>query len=274
MSAVAKTAIRDQVAAALALRSAGRLQEALEVLTTPGEYISDFYTVRGEIELSLGRYQEAAGSYFTVVTAEPDNAYANYRLGVCLHHLNSWDGAAQAFQKVLESDPHRDDARLALGACLLHLNRPEEALANFDRCWSDAARGPVSFGKAVALHSLGRFDEAKAAYQRVLAAEPKSEEALSNLIAMSVETRDLASAHRYSVRLLDICPQSTTALQGLAAVALEQREYEAAARYCGRIVERNPECMEAWHNLRFATGRVMSALKISKSAITLRSGQR
>ena len=273
MSALPKTAIQDQLQAALALRSAGRLQEALDMLTTPGEYSSDFYTVRGEIQLSLGRYQEAAGSYFTVVTAEPDNAYANYQLGACLRHMNSWGGAVQAFQKVLESDPHRDDARLALGGCLLHLNRPEEALASFDRCWSDAARGPALFGKAIALQMLRRFEEAKAAYQRVLAAEPKSQEALSNLIAMSVETRDLASAHRYSVRLLEICPQSTTALQGLAAVALEQREYETAARYCGKIVERDPECVEAWHNLRFATGRVMSALRISQPTISLRTGQ-
>jgi len=29
-------------------------------------------------------------------------------------------------------------------------------------------------------------------------------------------------------------------------------------RYCGLIVERYPDCMAAWHNLRFASGRVMS----------------
>jgi hypothetical protein len=51
-----------------------------------------------------------------------------------------------------------------------------------------------------------------------------------------------------------------TAFKALAGVALERGEYEAAVQYCGRIVEQSPECVEAWHNLRFGTGRVMSAL--------------
>src|SRR5438309_11038735 len=42
MSAAAP-AIRNQVEAALGLRAAGRLQEALDTLTAPGEYLSDFY---------------------------------------------------------------------------------------------------------------------------------------------------------------------------------------------------------------------------------------
>jgi len=258
MSAAATTTIRSQVEAALALRSAGRLQEALDLLTTPGEYTSDFYTVRGEIQFALGRFQEAAGSYFTVVASEPDNAFAQYHLAVCLHHLKRWVEAAQTFQRVLDSDPHRDSARLGLGACLLHLHRVEEALASFDCCWSDAARWRALFGKAVALQLLGRSSEAEAAYQRLLISDPKSEEVLSNLIAMSIEAHDLEAATRFSMRLLDVSPHSTTAFRGLAAVALERQAFEDAVRYCGRIVEQSPDCVEAWRNLRFATGRVIA----------------
>ena len=216
------------------------------------------------------------GSYFTSATLEPppENAYAQFRLGICLHHLGRWAEAGQAFQRVLEVDPHRDEVRLGLGACLLHLNRPEEALANFDRCWSDAARLRVLFGKAVALQLLGRHHEAEGAYQRLLAADPKSEEALSNLIALCMEAHDLENARRYSSRLLELFPESPTALQGLAAVALENREYEAAFRYCSRIVERAPECVEAWHNLRFASGRIMSALRAPAAAAASTAGRK
>jgi tetratricopeptide (TPR) repeat protein len=150
MSTAATPVIRSQVENALALRSAGLLQEALDVLVTPSEYIADFYTLRGEIQAALGRFQEAAGSYFTVATAEPDNVFAQYNLAICLHRLGCWVEASQAFQKVLDVDPHRDDARLGLGACLLHLDRAESALSNFDNCWSDAARLRALFGKAVA----------------------------------------------------------------------------------------------------------------------------
>jgi len=268
MSAAAKAPLPDQVQAALSLRATGRLEEALDVLVTPGDRISDFYTIRGDIQLALHRYEEAAGSYFTVISSDPQNGYAFHNFALCLRHLGQWDPAAEAFERVLEFEPHRDEARLALAACLLHLKRAEEALANLDRCWSDAARGPALFGKAVALQLLRRFDDAAAAYQRVLASDPNSEEVLSNLIGLSVEAGDLEAARRYSLRLLEVCPQSTTALQGLAAIALERREYEAAVHYCGRIVERDPACVEAWHNLRFATGRVMSALKAPQALLT------
>jgi tetratricopeptide (TPR) repeat protein len=276
MSTAARPTIRNQIEAALGLHSAGRYQEALDTLTTPGENLPDFYTLRGDIQFALARYEEAAGSYFTSATLEPppQNAYAQFRLGICLHHLGRWSEASQAFQRVLEVDPHRDEVRLGLGACLLHLNRPEEALANFDRCWSDAARLRVLFGKAVALQLLGRHHEAEGAYQRLLASDPKSEEALSNLIALCIEAHDLENARRYSTRLLELVPESPTALQGLAAVALENREYEAAFRFCSRIVERAPECVEAWHNLRFASGRIMSALRTPAAAVASTAGRK
>jgi tetratricopeptide (TPR) repeat protein len=258
LSAAVTSNMRSQVEAALALRSAGRLQEALDLLITPSEYTSDFYTVRGEIQFALGRFQEAAGSYFTVVAAEPDNNFVQYHLAICLHQLSRWREAAQTFQRVVDSDPHRDNARLGLGACLLHLHRVEEALANFDCCWSDASRWRALFGKAIALQLLRRWNEAEAAYQRLLISDPKSEEVLSNLITMSIETHDLEAATNFSMRLLDVSPRSTTALQGLAAVALERQEYEDAVRYCGRIVDQAPDCVEAWRNLRFATDRVIA----------------
>ena len=260
MSAAAAPAIRSQLQTALALRTAGRLQDALDALSMPGEYSPDFYTIRGEIQLALGRYQEAAGSYFTVVACEPGNAFAQYNLALCLQQLKRWDEAAQAFKKVLEADPHRDDARLGLGACLLHLNRPEEALIHFDVCWSDAARPRVLLGKAVALQFLRHYEEAQAAYERLLQADASSQEVLGNLLTLSVETHNWDAVEHYGQRLLEASPRSILALQGLAAVALERREYEAAVRYCGRLVELDPECVEGWHNLRFATGRVMSAL--------------
>src|SRR5271163_3604381 len=274
MSTAARPAFRSQIEAAAFLHSTGRHQEALDLLGTPEENLPDFYTLRGDIQVALSHFEEAAGSYFTAATLEPppENTYAQYRLGICLHHLGRWAEAGQAFQKVLEFDPHRDEARLGLGACLLYQNRPEEALANFDRCWSDAARQRVLFGKAVALQLLGRYPEAKGAYERLLAADPNSEEALSNAIALCVEANDLKNAKRYSLRLIEIAPESPVALQGLAAAALASQEYESAFHYCSRIVERSPDCMEAWHNLRFASGQIMSALRAPAAAKTTAAG--
>lgn len=92
-------------------------------------------------------------------------------------------------------------------------------------------------------------------YETLLAAEPDSEEALSNLIAMSVERRDFERTADYAERLLEICPQSTVALQGLAAAAFGNWDHPAAASYCDRILELAPDNLEAWHNFRVAMDR-------------------
>jgi tetratricopeptide (TPR) repeat protein len=230
------------------LRAAGRLEEALEILRNPGEFDPQISSTRAEIEFALGRFEDAALSYFAVTISDAENADLHYNLAVCLACCERWDLAAEAFERVLRLEAERADARLGLGSCLLHLQRAEEALVNFNRCGA----GTALFGKAVALQSLERFEEAGRVYETVLAAEPDCEEALSNLIAMSVRRHDFARTSDYSSRLLEVCPQSTVALQGLATAALGNADHPAAAAYCDRILELAPDNLEAWHNFRVA----------------------
>jgi len=232
----------------LELRSTGRLEEALEILSKSSEFDPQLSSVGAEIEFALGRFEEAALSYAAVTLSDPDNANLHYNLALCLACCERWDLAAEAFERVLRLDAERADARLGLGSCLLHLNRAAEALVNFNRCGT----GPALIGRAVALQMLRRFDEAGRVYETVLAAQPDCEEALSNLIAMSIQRRDFERTEDYSSRLLEIHPQSTVALQGLATAAFGSADHAAAASYCDQILELAPENLEAWHNLRIA----------------------
>jgi tetratricopeptide (TPR) repeat protein len=237
----------------LALRSAGRLTEALNTLVGNGGELSTYdCAVRGELEFALGRFQDAALSYFSVVSSEPDNAKAHYNLALCLLQAKRWDTAAEVFQLVLQLDSRYSSARIGLGLCLLHLSRTEEALVYFSA--SDEI-GPSLFGKAVALQLLGRGAQAKSVYERLVSADSNSEEVLSNLIAMGIATNDLEQVRQHSERLLNLRPRSLPALQGLATVALEEFEADDAASYCDRILELAPDCLEAWHNFRIAMER-------------------
>jgi tetratricopeptide (TPR) repeat protein len=130
--------------------------------------------------------------------------------------------------------------------------------------------GPALIGKAVALQLLHRFDEADRAYSALLAFDPNSEEALSNFIAMGIETNDLTQVWDHSLRLLKICPHSTVALQGLATVAFAGSDHPAAASYCDRILELAPDCLEAWHNFRIAMDH--STFSSYEPALALRNG--
>src|SRR5580698_11337492 len=139
-----KPGVQPQIDAALALRSSGRLEEALRALANPTEYNPYLYTVRGEIEFALGHFHDAALSYFSVVQSESDNGDAHYNLALCQQRSDRWDASCQAFERALSLDPSRDAARLGLGASLLYLNRLDEALASFHQC-SEAAQAPAAF---------------------------------------------------------------------------------------------------------------------------------
>ncbi len=240
------------------------------MLTSPGEYSAHLCAVRAEIEFELGRFQDAALSYCTVTISDPDDSNAHYNLALCLQHCGRWDVAGEAFRRVLQLDGKREDARLGLGACLLHLNRAEEALTIFTHCRPGLDPAPALIGKAVALQLLRRFEEARMAYSALLASVPNSEEALSNLIALDIETEDLKRVWDHSIRLLDISPHSTVALQGLATAAFGGSDYSAAAFYCDRLLELAPDSLEAWHNFRIALDQ--SSFSSSEPAISFRIG--
>jgi len=236
----ARPSVNDPLPAALALRAQGRLQEALDALSVPGEFSLDCYILRGDLELELGRVQEAAESYATVIIEEPDHIYTQGQLGLCQQRLENWGAAARAFEAVLQFDPHRDEVRLNLAGCLLRLQRFGAALECFDKCWSEASRRRALFGKAVALQFLRRFDEAENHYERLLAMDPYSEEALSNMIAMAMEVFELGRVQKYSQRLLELNSRSAVAHKGLALCAIERRDYPAASRYYQQVAELEP----------------------------------
>jgi tetratricopeptide (TPR) repeat protein len=239
----AATSAPDRLQAALALRAQGRPQEAIEKLSVHGEFSTDAYILRGDLQFELGQVEQAAETYLAVTDRDPDHVYAQGQLGLCLHRLKLWEPAAHAFEVVLQFDPHRDEVRLQLADCLLHLRRFEAAITCFDECWSEGSRRRALFGKAVALQLLRRLDEAEKLYERLLTIDPAAEEALANLIAMSMEVFELVRVQKYSQRLLEINSHSTLALQGLALAAIERLDYVAAARHFHRALALNPEIM-------------------------------
>ena len=112
----------------------------------------------------------------------------------------------------------------------------------FEACWSETSLELSLFGKAVALQSLRRWEEAEALYKHVSAIQsPLGRGVLTNLIALSVEMFDLSRVERYALRLYEQRPESAIALQALALVAIERREYDEAARFYFRWLENAAE---------------------------------
>jgi len=129
------------------------------------------------------------------------------------------------------------------------------------------------FGKAVALHQLERWEEARSLYAELLERNPQQENALRNMVALGIQTRDDAVIERYAERLLAIDGQAPGALNALAARAFHAGDYEQAAEYCRRSLAATPEDFETWFNLGVAEqrlGRWAEAAEAYKKAIAIR----
>jgi tetratricopeptide (TPR) repeat protein len=254
--------VQPQIDAALAMRAAGRLQEALRALAQPSEYSAHLYTIRGEIEFALDRFQDAALSYFAVVHSEPGNADAHYNLALCLQRSDRWDASCQAFERALSLDSSRESARLGLGASLLYLNRLEEALATFQQC-SEAVAGPALFGKAVALQLMHRCGEAEAAYEMLLARDPSSTGASSTgASSAGASSASARSTHPSSTGASSTYPSFThpnlthsnpeETLSNLIALAVETQDFDRVRDYSQRLLKIAPQSPAAWQGLAAA----------------------
>ena len=252
-------ATADPEATALLLRT-GRPREALYALDSIEQPNIDVLILRGRTLVELGRPQEAAGAFFASTLMAPDNAESHLRLALCLQKLREWEGALRHFERARLLDPANTDASLGLGAVLLELGRAEQALEAFNAAMGRDTPAAL-LGKAVALQMLRRFYEADAAYREVLRLRPDSEDALGNLVALSMKGQDRSAAAQYAKRLLAIRPDSRVALEALVACAIAAEDYEAAVRYCSRIIEIDPHSIEAWTNLKFSSQRVLATLK-------------
>ena len=140
-------------------------------------------------------------------------------------------------RRPLNLDPKRWQAQAGRGMCLLHLGKAEEALACFDRALQETPNQDRSlFGKAVALHQLGRLDEASEIYRKLLPGNANSPELLGNMIAIASTRKDDNRAKELSERLLKIRPQSRHALEGLARRSV----------VAGRLQRRGATLLAAW----------------------------
>lgn len=256
----------ERVDLAESLWESGRAEEALATLAGTDAVDPEVYSLRGEIEFAMCRFQEAALSFTALVTAVPDCGDGHYNLALALMRTAKWEGAAGALQRALRLDRHRPDAWAALGVCLLESQMPAEALAAFERSRTHGIAGEAqwaqaSLGRATALHLLSRLEEARSAYENFLESDPANPDVIQNLIALAAAAGDVPALTHYSQRLLALNPLSIAGLQGLASVALYQGDFQSLARYSDQIMVLSPGSLEAQHNFSVATERLLAGIR-------------
>jgi predicted O-linked N-acetylglucosamine transferase (SPINDLY family) len=161
-------------------------------------------------------------------------------------------------------------ARL-LGSTLLSQRRFESALEFLEKAAvAIPADARIEFLHGLALHRLGRVDEARAAFERSLAADPVDTETLLNAAGLAFASEDFHAARRYAERVLSLRADSFEALRVLADVAFaEARPADAAASY-ERALALQPAAAGLCLDLRdalLAQGRTAEAADVLSQAL-------
>ena len=233
-----------------------RFEQALEAAPENPEAIEAV----GRALLDLGRLEEAEARFLDALEIEPE--WVAPRMGLALVALGRDEPfkIVHHLERAIEADPGYPEAYVELGRYYGFMGEPALAKATFER-WTgrhpedadmlinagltlfdaaDFAEAYAFFEKAVeaateveqrsgaltfranALDMLGRYDEAVAAYEEVIAETPEWWEAHANLGICHARNGHIDRAEAAFRRGLEVCPGSPEIRDELAAHLLSQ----------------------------------------------------
>lgn len=137
--------------------------------------------------LEVGRVTDAIAAFKWAVTCNPRYADAHFRLGIALEKVGDMGGAIVAYDRATQLMPSLTEAWFRAGALVYELGHREEAIGCFRR--AAATGGKTNFGrlgKARALLTEDRNQEAEQVLRETLVADPNNAMAydlLGNLLS-------------------------------------------------------------------------------------------
>ena len=178
------------LALATKLLSAGRTADAIAPLRDASLLQPSNSTIQHDLGLAcleVGRVPDAIAALQRAVASNPRYADAYFRLGIALEKLGDIGGAIVAYDRATKLLPSLTEAWFRAGALVYTLGHRDEAIGCFRR--AAATGGRTSFGrlgKARALLIEDRNPEAEQVLRETLVADPRSAMAydlLGNLLS-------------------------------------------------------------------------------------------
>ena len=130
------------------------------------------------------------------------------------------------------------------------------ALGFYDRVLKQEPRSVMAeLGRAAAFQRLGRLDEARAAYERVLKGDPNNREALSNLTSIMGEKNPVEALDRL-VQLEREYPNFSPIKAQIGLLYAKSNSLDAALEYLRRAVNMAPETALYHYHLALVLDRL------------------
>lgn len=155
-----------------------------------------------------GEHLAALRRFFAVLRSEPDYPPALYQAGVACFRLRRYGDAALLLERYLEAVPERVGDTRALAHCYYTLGRHAEARAHYERVLAARPDGDVEarFGYALCHLRLGEEERALELLDEVLRLAPDHAEAHLWVAQVRHERGELEAALAATDRVLELAP--------------------------------------------------------------------
>jgi tetratricopeptide (TPR) repeat protein len=273
--------MRDQLASALQLHQAGRLEEAArlyEQILKQRPLTIDALHLFGVLCHQRGEHARAVQLISRAIAMRPNVAEFHANLAEAYRALGQLQRAAESCRVALRLSPNFPEALCNLGLALQGLGKHAEAVEEFRRALTiEPNLAPAHSNLATALRELGQHDEAIEHYRQAIAIAPDYAPAHTNLGQMLLERGQLDEALRHGQQAVQLAPELAAAHHNLGTV-LEAlgRTDEARARYA-EAVRLDPKLARSHARLGRLlrdAGDLGSALTHLQRAVELEPGER
>lgn len=255
-----------QLLAELRIRQ-GSFDDAMEWIRRAAEIDADNPRNHNLLGIVLEHNADLPGAeaaYRKAVAADPGYADALANLGKMLLESGRSVEAGEYFRRAIEHDREHGLANLSLGRMFYQQRQPELAVPHLQTgIQRELSNRPGQYMLAVALHELGRLDEAVTAYRRLIAAQDNDPEVYSGLAAVLEASGDFEIAMAGYEAALELQPGHPDAAAGLARIMTRAGRVQQALGLLAPLVDRGDAaaCLHvAYADTLRAAGRPEEAL--------------
>jgi len=205
-------------------RASAPLQRAADTRALLNRIAADSGQLPARLALSRllaseGAYDQAVDIAFSIVQSDPNNAAALEQLASILSDVGDVERMRPVVARLRAVAPSTEAAHYYSAALLFMEERVDLALNEARRVLAinpSHARAQNLMGACLA--SLGRREEARAAFRASLQADSKDPATYTNLAMLETQAGNPALAMRYYAEALTLDPNHAAARQGLAAL--------------------------------------------------------
>jgi len=223
----------------------GRLEDAVRLarrrLTESPDDLDAMLLV-GIASARLERSEEAVSMLSVVSERAPDVYLVYYWLASAHRRLKNLPQALEMAQKAVSLGPKEAQGYHQLGLCYLELQAWDQAAKQLHTAAKLAPQMAATHASlGCALEELGRPSDAREAYLRAVALNPKHINALSQLGLMHIHQLDYEGATKYAKLILAADPDAIRGHALMAAVLIGLNKPAEAKAHADRVLAQQPD---------------------------------